>query len=166
MKLQPLLRLVVLGVGLALALGACEKFKSLTGGSLFGSSSPAATNTAAPAPSAVASEPTMAETSVPMRGSPSEAPLVAALFSGLGLTSTDTALAATAVRHAATAAAQKPVAWANPATGNGGTVTVLRYGYDRDDRPCREFRSTLDGGLSKQVIACQDAQGIWRPRSS
>ncbi|NNG04598.1 MAG: hypothetical protein HKM95_10925 [Inquilinus sp.] len=57
------------------------------------------------------------------------------------------------------------VAWANPATGSAGTVTIERT-YTRDDgAPCRDFRRTTEQvGRPPSVVAgtgCRNGEGVW-----
>jgi surface antigen len=155
------LRLVAFGASLSLALGACQQLESLTGGSWFsgGLSAPSGSGAAATEQAAPAAMP-------PPGPGVSEAALTAALFGSAGLSEADMAQAAQAVQRATIASPRVAIYWSNPESGRGGAVTVLRYGYDRDDRPCREFGSTIEGGRSAQVVACRDANGIWRPRGN
>ena len=94
--------------------------------------------------------------------------LVAAMYRDTGLSQGDLDHAVVAFRRAALAAVAEPMAWTNPQSGRRGSITATRYGYDRDERPCREFRSELEGagGRTALTVACQDAQGNWQLRPS
>jgi hypothetical protein len=60
----------------------------------------------------------------------------------------------------------KPVAWANPATGSGGSFTELSRSVAKDGTPCKRVRvATYAKGRSEKAAtwkACKGADGRWR----
>lgn len=59
-----------------------------------------------------------------------------------------------------------PVSWTNPATGNRGTVTVIRTFYRADGTPCREYKRTTERAsgppLEVTGTGCRAGAGFWR----
>lgn len=60
----------------------------------------------------------------------------------------------------------QPVAWNNPDTGHGGTVTAVRDGVQNSTGAyCREFRTTVDVGGNTETAygtSCRQPDGSWR----
>lgn len=57
------------------------------------------------------------------------------------------------------------VTWNNPQSGNAGTITPVRDGYDRSGAYCREFQQTITvGGAKRQAYgtACRQPDGSWQ----
>jgi surface antigen len=55
--------------------------------------------------------------------------------------------------------------WRNDGTGNSGSVTPIRQGYDRTGRYCREYQQTISASSrseSADGIACLQPDGSWR----
>jgi surface antigen len=70
--------------------------------------------------------------------------------------------ARTAQQQAYVAVIGQPVAWTNPDTGHGGTITPTREGRDAQGRSCREYRTTLTvAGETRTTYgtACRNADG-------
>jgi surface antigen len=71
--------------------------------------------------------------------------------------------------QAATQAYSAPVGqqinWANPQSGNSGTITPVRDGRASNGSYCREFQQTIfvDGtNQNAYGVACQQPDGTWR----
>ena len=91
---------------------------------------------------------------------------------GRGLTAQDTQRAQYAQTQAYAAPVGQPVQWQNPQTGNYGTITPVRQGYDSTGALCREYQTTIvvggqqqqgygtacsrDGGRSWQIISAAE----------
>ena len=57
------------------------------------------------------------------------------------------------------------IVWANPDTGNSGTVTPMRDGTSTSGKYCREFRqSVMIGGEQEEAygVACRQPDGSWQ----
>ena len=57
------------------------------------------------------------------------------------------------------------VRWRNDRTGDSGSVTPIRQGYDRSGRYCREYQQTITvSGRSETAYgtACLQPDGSWR----
>lgn len=57
------------------------------------------------------------------------------------------------------------ITWNNPQSGNSGTITPTRDGYDQGGAYCREFQQTITVGGQKQQgygRACQQPDGSWK----
>lgn len=84
---------------------------------------------------------------------------------GKSLDRADQAYAARAGQTAfETAPTGKAVAWSNPDSGHGGTVTPTRTYYD-DNQPCREYQTTvtIDGQTERAFgTACRQPDGSWK----
>ena len=71
---------------------------------------------------------------------------------------------ARAQNRAKIATLNESVEWRNPKTGNGGTITPLKDGYDAASRICRKFSqvNVIKGLETKKIgIACKDFSGQW-----
>ena len=72
---------------------------------------------------------------------------------------------ANATSTAQTAPLGSEIAWANPETGNHGSVTPFREGYEQGSGArCREFHNSLTvRGQTRQFVgvACQSQDGSW-----
>lgn len=72
---------------------------------------------------------------------------------------------ANATSTARTAPLGSEIAWSNPESGNYGSVTPFREGYQRKSGArCREFHNSLTvRGETQQFVgvACQGADGSW-----
>jgi surface antigen len=56
------------------------------------------------------------------------------------------------------------ISWNNPQSGNSGTYTPVRDGYNQNGRYCREFQQTIVvGGKVEEGygIACRQPDGSW-----
>ncbi len=84
---------------------------------------------------------------------------------GKSLDKADVAYADKANQQAHTAPIGQSIAWSNPETGNSGTVTPLRDGYDRNSGSfCREYEQVIyvDGQQATGTgIACKQPDGRW-----
>jgi surface antigen len=61
--------------------------------------------------------------------------------------------------------AGQAVAWANPATGHGGSVTAAQP-YRVGSQNCRQYTHTFALGIPSQIAkgtACRNADGSWTP---
>jgi surface antigen len=59
--------------------------------------------------------------------------------------------------------------WDNPATGNSGSIELLRSFQSSDGRECKRIRITTQAGPSKGVATmnmCRSGQGKWRMDST
>lgn len=57
------------------------------------------------------------------------------------------------------------ITWANPQTGNSGTITPTREGTSSSGQYCREFQQTVTIGGQKQQgygTACRQPDGSWQ----
>jgi surface antigen len=64
-----------------------------------------------------------------------------------------------------TAPTGQPVAWNNPDSGHGGTVTPTRTYEAAPGQPCREYQTTVTiDGRSEQAYgtACRQPDGSWK----
>lgn len=84
---------------------------------------------------------------------------------GKSLDKADMAYANRANEQAHVAPIGEKITWDNPQTGNYGTVTPLRDGYDRNSGSfCREYEQEIfvDGQKATGTgIACQQPDGRW-----
>lgn len=55
----------------------------------------------------------------------------------------------------------RSLAWSNPETGNGGTVTVTRTFFRADGTPCRAYART-NGATTIEGTGCRTEIGFWR----
>jgi len=88
---------------------------------------------------------------------------------GPGIRTSDLELARAAAERAHDARIGGSVEWANPETGNSGSVTAIREGYAQNGAFCREYRQAATvGGRTEQVfgVVCRRADGAWRLASS
>jgi surface antigen len=70
-----------------------------------------------------------------------------------------------AYNEATTAPVGEQIVWANPDTGNSGTVTPMRDGTSTSGKYCREFRqSVMIGGQQEEAygVACRQPDGSWQ----
>lgn len=70
-----------------------------------------------------------------------------------------------ATSRAYSAPVGQQITWNNPQTGNAGTITPVRDGYDRRGTYCREFQQTITVGGQKQQAygkACRQPDGSWK----
>lgn len=68
------------------------------------------------------------------------------------------------VEAAAKAKSTPQLAWANPASGNSGTITGLNAATAKNGAPCRDFSTTLatiEGVSMYRGRACQGYAGPW-----
>jgi surface antigen len=70
-----------------------------------------------------------------------------------------------AYSQATTAPVGEEIVWANPDSGNRGTVTPMRDGTSTSGKYCREFRqSVVIGGQQEEAygVACRQPDGSWQ----
>lgn len=86
-------------------------------------------------------------------------------YAGVSLPAMDQTTALQAEETAYQAPLGQSIAWRRPGSGNSGTFTALRDGYDQNGFYCREYHMTLSAyGQAAQAKAktCLDANGRWR----
>ena len=84
---------------------------------------------------------------------------------GRSLDDVDRMKANEAARKAQDASLGQQITWANPESGNYGSVTPVRDGTSSDGLYCREFRQniTVEGKMETGTgVACRRADGTWR----
>lgn len=84
---------------------------------------------------------------------------------GSSLDKADRAELGRATTRAYTAPVGQQITWNNPQSGNSGTITPTRDGYDQGGAYCREFQQTITvGGQQQQAFgrACQQPDGSWK----
>ncbi len=84
---------------------------------------------------------------------------------GSSLDKADQSHAETAARRAYSAPVGDRITWSNPQTGNSGTVTTTRDGYNNTGNYCREFQQTVHVGGKSEVAygtACKQPDGTWK----
>jgi surface antigen len=84
---------------------------------------------------------------------------------GQSLDKADQAYAEQASQRAATAPIGDTITWNNPDSGNSGTYTPVRDGYDQAGAYCREYQTTVTvGGQVQEAYgtACQQPDGSWK----
>lgn len=77
----------------------------------------------------------------------------------------DQPLAETAAKRAYAAPVGERMTWNNPQTGNSGTITSTREGYNSTGTYCREYQQTVTTGRQTELIygtACKQADGTWK----
>jgi surface antigen len=83
---------------------------------------------------------------------------------GKSLDKADQAYAEQASRQAQTAPIGDTITWNNPESGNSGTYTPVRDGYDNTGNYCREYQTTVTvGGQVQEAYgtACRQPDGSW-----
>ena len=84
---------------------------------------------------------------------------------GNSLDKADMVYAKRANEQAHTAPIGQAVTWNNPETGNRGTITPLRDGYDRNSGSfCREYEQVIYVGGQQETgvgVACKQPDGRW-----
>jgi surface antigen len=84
---------------------------------------------------------------------------------GQSLDQADMVYADRANQQAHTAPVGQTISWSNPQTGNSGSITPLRDGYDRNSGSfCREYEQVIfvDGQQATGTgIACKQPDGRW-----
>ena len=85
---------------------------------------------------------------------------------GQSLDNMDKLYADQARSRASAAPVGQTIAWSNPDSGHGGTVTAVRDGTDvRTGAYCREYRTTVDVGGQTQTAygtGCRQPDGTWQ----
>ncbi len=84
---------------------------------------------------------------------------------GQSLDKADQAYAEQATQQAHNAPIGQTVNWNNPESGNSGTYTPVRDGYDNGGAYCREYQTTVTvGGRVEEAYgtACQQPDGSWK----
>ena len=84
---------------------------------------------------------------------------------GQSLDKADQAYAEQATQQAHNAPIGDTIAWNNPDSGNSGTYTPVRDGYDGGGAYCREYQTTVTvGGKVEEAYgtACQQPDGSWK----
>lgn len=84
---------------------------------------------------------------------------------GSSLDSADKAELSRASTRAYSAPIGQQISWNNPQSGNYGTVTPTRDGYDQGGSYCREFNQKVTvGGRTQDAFgtACQQPDGSWK----
>ena len=77
---------------------------------------------------------------------------------------TDAGVVLKAIEAAGVIGRDAPIAWANEATGNTGTITHIVAGRALNGAPCRDFETTLvtiEGVRLHAGRACQGYDGPW-----
>ncbi len=70
-----------------------------------------------------------------------------------------------AAKRAYAAPVGERIFWNNPQTGNSGTITSTREGYNSAGTYCREYQQTVTVGKQTELIygtACKQADGTWK----
>ena len=84
---------------------------------------------------------------------------------GQSLDRADKAYAEQATQQAHNAPIGQTISWNNPDSGNSGTYTPVRDGYDSGGAYCREYQTTVTvGGKVQEAYgtACQQPDGSWK----
>jgi surface antigen len=84
---------------------------------------------------------------------------------GKSLDKADQVYAEQATQQAQTAPIGETITWNNPESGNSGTYTPVRDGYDNTGAYCREYQTTVTvGGKVEEAYgtACQQPDGSWK----
>ncbi len=82
-----------------------------------------------------------------------------------GMTAQDRGYYEGAASRAATAPVGQQIVWANPESGNQGSITPVREGRDSGGNACREYQQTVTiGGKTERAYgtACKQADGSWK----
>ena len=82
-----------------------------------------------------------------------------------GLSKEDQGFAETAAKRAYAAPVGERVGWTNPQSGNSGTITSTREGYNAQGTYCREYQQTVTVGRNTELVygtACKQADGAWK----
>lgn len=77
----------------------------------------------------------------------------------------DQQAAAAAMTRAYAAPVGEVTQWSNPRSGNSGTITTTREGYNTANTYCREFRQTVTAKGKTELAygtACKQADGGWK----
>ena len=77
----------------------------------------------------------------------------------------DLPLAEGAAKRAYAAPVGERIFWNNPQTGNSGTITSTREGYNSAGTYCREYQQTVTVANQTELIygtACKQADGTWK----
>ena len=70
-----------------------------------------------------------------------------------------------AAKRAYAAPVGERIFWNNPQSGNSGTITSTRDGYNSAGTYCREYQQTVTVGTQTELIygtACKQADGTWK----
>lgn len=73
--------------------------------------------------------------------------------------------AETAAKRAYAAPVGERIFWNNPQSGNSGTITSTRDGYNSVGTYCREYQQTVTVGRTTELAygtACKQADGAWK----
>ena len=84
---------------------------------------------------------------------------------GTSLDKADQQYAETAAKRAYTAPVGERIFWNNPQSGNSGTITSTREGYNSAGTFCREYQQTVTVGRTTELAygtACKQADGAWK----
>lgn len=82
-----------------------------------------------------------------------------------GLSKDDQGYAETAAKRAYAAPLGERISWVNPQSGNSGTITSIREGYNTQGTYCREYQQTVTVGRNTELVygtACKQADGAWK----
>lgn len=82
-----------------------------------------------------------------------------------GMTAQDRGYYETAATRAASAPVGQQITWANPQSGNQGTIVPVREGRDSSGNACREYQQTVTiGGKTERAYgtACKQPDGSWK----
>lgn len=82
-----------------------------------------------------------------------------------GMTAQDRGYYESAATRAASAPVGQQITWANPQSGNQGTIVPVREGRDSTGNACREYQQTVTiGGKTERAYgtACKQADGSWK----
>lgn len=82
-----------------------------------------------------------------------------------GLDKTDQAQAEVAARRAYGGPIGEKAGWTNPQSGNSGTVTTTRDGYNNAGQYCREYQQTVTVKGTTELAygtACKQPDGTWK----
>lgn len=82
-----------------------------------------------------------------------------------GLDKSDQAQAEVAARRAYGGPIGEKAGWTNPQSGNSGTVTSIRDGYNNAGQYCREYQQTVTVKGTTELAygtACKQPDGTWK----
>ena len=84
---------------------------------------------------------------------------------GGSLDKADAQQAETAAKRAYAVPVGERIFWNNPQSGNSGTITSTREGYNSVGTYCREYQQTVTVGRTTELAygtACKQADGAWK----
>lgn len=84
---------------------------------------------------------------------------------GASLDKADAGYAETAAKRAYAGQVGDRVTWNNPQSGNAGTITTTREGYNATGQYCREYQQTITVKGTTELAygtACKQPDGTWK----